>query len=227
MSCCQSQHTTGLRNTLRYLPYSVQHHGHGSGTALAGLLWALVVVGLLGTALLVWQSLRYAPLNDADGIRLSNVLLEYDNQQLHLSADAHITLPATVEAGLDSGVPLTFVLSLQLLEPRSWWLDQTVVSVQRRYTLTYYELTRHYRVSALETDVNRNFRSLSSALAGLGELGRSSFELDDQQVASMAKEGLVAALDMSLLRSALPLPLQPIIRSSWTLQSQEYRWPVT
>ncbi len=197
--------------------------GGAALTRSVGLVSLLVL--LLGASVF-WKFWKAASNAEDNGITLSDMQVEVEKQQLHLSADARITLPATVEAGLDNGVPLTFVLSLQVLQPRTWWLDRTIVDVQRRYTLTYYELTRHYRVRTLETDVNRNFRSLSSALAGLGELSPASFELDTQQLRSMASDDILAILDMSLLQSALPLPLQPIIRSSWSLKSPEYRWSV-
>lgn len=216
-----------IRLSVSSRPKALKAPGYITGAVSASFLWIMLLLVVLGAAFFAWQSLRYVPAADGSGIRLSNLQLEHHERKLLLSADASITLPATVEAGLDNGVPLTFVLSFSVIEPRVWWFDRTILEVQRRYTLTYYELTRHFRVSALETDVNRNFRSLSSALAGLGELDRTSFDLNEQQLGSMAREGLVGKLDMSLLQSALPLPLQPIIRSSWTLQSPEYRWPVT
>ena len=197
------------------------------GKAQVAALWVLLAVALTGAAFVVLQS-STAQSEDGEGIiELSELDLSVDNMSLHLQVDATVRLSSTVQAGLDSGVPLTFLLNLEVIQARRFWIDKTVLEFQRQYTLTYYDLTRHYRVSALESDASRNFRSLSSALEGLGEMVHMSVELDVHQAAELERNGLQAVVNMQLSRSALPLPLQPIIRSSWTMVSGEYRWPIT
>lgn len=191
---------------------------------MKGLLIAIV---LLATALLSLYRPQTPTEQTAENIQISSMQLLHDESGLQLQADARLRLPRTVQAGLDSGVPLTFVLDLQVVKPQQWWPDKTLLVHKTHYKLTYYELTRHYRVDALEQDTSRNYRSLSAALSGLGRLGRISIELDNEQQLSLSQSGLEAILAMRLLESALPLPLQPIFRSSWSLSSEEYRWPVT
>lgn len=202
-----------------------------TGSIQSSVLWIVLVIALLAGAGYSWRYFEARPANGQAGITLSGVQLTYDERQAHLQAAARIRLPATVQAGLDSGVPLTFVLRLKLLRLGHWWQGRTLLDIERHYTLTYYELTRHYRVSALDTDINRNYRSLTSALEGLGKLQQINIELDQQQMQQLTHlsddNALMGSLEMRLLTSALPLPLQPIIRSSWTLASEEYRWPVT
>lgn len=200
---------------------------HRSGRIRFSMLWWLVLVTVMViSAYYIWQFQLGKPVAAHGLIELSNVRLEHASGQLVLSAGARVRLPATVQAGLENGVPLTFVLKLSVHESREFWPDSRVFEGERHFNLTYYELTRHYRVSEVETDASRNFRSLSAALAGLGQLGRINFKLDEQQDELLGKAALMASLEMRLLKSALPLPLQPILRSSWTLQSEEYRWPV-
>lgn len=163
----------------------------------------------------------------ATSIELSSMQLTQIETALQLQADARLQLPRSVQAGLDSGVPLTFELDLKVVKPQRWWPDRTLLAHKVYYKLTYYELTRHYRVDALDQDTSRNYRSLSSALSGLGRLGRINIELDQDQQQIMSQAGLEAVLAMRLLKSALPLPLQPIFRSSWSLSSEEYRWAAT
>ena len=144
-----------------------------------------------------------------------------------VAAWADIDLPATMQTGLDNGVPLTFIMDVRFLRQRTWWFDQAVASFERHYRLTYYELTRHYRVHALQSNTRQNYRSLTSALTGLGRFDNVRFELstDDQQQLSK-DSGLLGSLHLRLDTTALPLPLQPLIRSSWKLASEDYRWPV-
>ncbi len=168
-------------------------------------------------------------------IQLEDVLLHQgDSGQWYLSADAEISLPEPIKAGLDSGVPLDFILTLAFKRKRTYWLDQSLAHFRHRYRLTYYELTRHYRVHALETDESRNYRSLSAALAGLGNVDRLPVvidSVDDQHSAildalAMDNAVVLAALDFRLDSKSLPLPLQPLIASSWRLASEEIQWQV-
>lgn len=189
--------------------------------------WALLGFALLLIGALSLQYMQDRYQDESVFISLANMRVEQDSSMLHLTADAQLNLPPTVQAGLDSGVPLTFVLEFAIRKPKRFLPDKTVVKQQRHFTLTYYELTRHYRVESVELNISRNYRSVTSALAGLGRLEKISIDLDDQQQEMLLSEGLEGILSMRLSKSALPLPLQPIIRSSWTLASKEYRWQIT
>jgi len=191
------------------------------------LTWFGPVFFVSMAILVAWLYVNRASAESAGLIELSDFQVQLDGAMLDLQLNAQISLSPTVQAGLNSGVPLTFVISADILQPKRWWPDETVVDFQQRYTLTYYDLTRHYRVTAVNTDESRNFRSLSSALVGLGEMVHIQAELDAEQLDFFAQKGLLALVSMQLSRSALPLPLQPIIRGSWTLVSEDYRWQVT
>lgn len=167
-------------------------------------------------------------------ILLSNVSLIQDRGRYFLDAKVDIDLPATIKAGLDSGVPLVFVLTMKFLQPSKYWFDQQLETIEHRFSLTYYELTRHYRVRRLATNTHRNYRSLSSALRGLGAieslpllLNNTSFLLSDRDaISTLENAALVAVLDFRLDSQSLPLPLQPVLTSSWRLASKELTWPV-
>lgn len=163
--------------------------------------------------------------NDSGNIDISSASIDFDGSTGLLRADVEIVLPPEVRNGLNSGVPLEFIVELRLLRPRGWLPAATLAKFQRRYSLIYYELTRHYRVRALDTDVSRNYRSLSPALDALGELRDVmipiSKELNmDLQLTSQASLGI------KLDTTALPLPLQPVFSSTWRLSSKDYLWPI-
>ena len=140
--------------------------------------------------------------------------------QLRLDARADIDLPAAVRLGLDSGVPLEFVVKLTIARSRPPWPDKPIVTQRWRYRLNYYELTRHYRINAIDGGESRNYRSLARALDGLGAV---STELSRPGV-----QGQVATLDMRLDGTRLPLPLRPVLgglwRDSWIIRGAPYRW---
>lgn len=195
---------------------------------LATLLVFIALVGVSATGL----SLRGMT---TGSIKLDDVSLRQgDAGQWYLSAEADITLPEPIKAGLDSGVPLDFILSIEFHRKRRYWLDQTLADYRHRYRLTYYELTRHYRVYALDTDESRNYRSLSAALNGLGDFDRlpvvsDTGDVQKEAIGQALEENdatLVAALGFRLDSQSLPLPLQPLIASSWRLASEEYLWQI-
>ena len=213
-------------NSVPSVPHAA--YSYQQGAATAALLYCLLGLSMGLLALLAWQQLVKPPENQGRGIEVTSATLNMtEEQQLLLRANAHVDLPAIVQAGLDNGVPLTFILRLRVTEPRSYWLDKTVLDIQRQYILTYYELTRHYRVSALESGISRNYRSLSSALDGLGQLEPITVDLAPAALNQAQDTRLNASVEFRLSKSALPLPLRPIMRSNWTLVSEAYQWPLT
>jgi len=172
--------------------------------------------------------------HEAGKISLAEISLITDRGQLYLDARAEIDLPVTIESGLDSGVPLIFVLTLRFFKPVNYWFDRQLETVEHRFSLRYYELTRHYRVRALETDKSRNYRSLSAALRGLGSVERLPIAINSSNISlldntlsfSPSSEGVVAGLALKLDSRSLPLPLQPVVTSSWRLASKEVQWSV-
>ena len=99
----------------------------------------------------------------------SAAIREVDDRWL-FDCQATIDLPAPIQAGLESGVPLQFIVSVRVTKPGKFWFDDVLLKADKRFRLVYYELTRHYRVHSVEDDVRVNKRSLLSALDELGTL---------------------------------------------------------
>ena len=153
--------------------------------------------------------------------------------RLALDARAEVELPDPVRAGLDSGVPLEFVARLEVREPRALWPDPLRVAARWRYRLEYYELTRHYRLGSPDTDESRNYRSLLKALEALGTLrgltvtgGEGGAPGDDDAALPELRPGDRARLELELDTGALPLPLRPLVSSSWRVRSRPIAWRV-
>ncbi len=138
-----------------------------------------------------------------------------------LLASADIQLSPVMRRGLNSGVPLQFIVDFRLKEPREFWFDKTVLVHQHRYSLVYYELTRHYRLQSLVSGQSRNFRSLLAALDELGRLKGVHVPKPDN---FDDRVKLLGALSLRLDDKALPLPLQPLLSSRWKLASEEFAW---
>ena len=160
------------------------------------------------------------------GVDFTEVVVEREAQQFYLNAEADIELSDSMRKGLESGVPLDFLLTLQFLKPRAFWFDQSIAQFRNRFSLTYYELTRHYRVHAVDSDTSHNYRSLSAALRGLGEFDKVALKRLDNTPLPTVMDQYMAGLSLKLDSQSLPLPLQPLITSSWRLASEEYQWLV-
>ncbi len=187
-------------------------------------------VVFFGTLLLV--SLPVAA--SADSIDITYAAVQADETKTVISANAIIELNSTIERGLKSGVPLEFVVDVKIIQPSRWWFDKTLVSAQRRYSLTYYELTRHYRVSVIDEDITVNFRSLLTALEYMGDI--AGIQIDDNSNTSdhppaehwRSMADAQGAIRVFLDTASLPLPLRPqlLVSDSWRLHSEEYRWAI-
>ena len=204
------------------------------GWALADLLVPLIALLVL-LALVAVYARSLSVSDSADGsIRLSEVSLQREFGQLFLSASVDIELPEPIKDGLDSGVPLDFILNLAFHQSRDYWFDRSLAQYQHRFRLSYYELTRHYRVHAVDTGISRNYRSLYAALEGLGKINRLPMALDLEDAVHISNvqaldempSRVLAELQFRLDSDSLPLPLQPLIASSWRLNSEEYQWQV-
>jgi hypothetical protein len=155
------------------------------------------------------------------GISIANALVNRGDARWFLNATADIELPPEIRRGLDSGVPLEFVVGFSISKPGTILWRSTLTAAEWRYTLIYYELTRHYRLVEVDTGTSRNFRSLLAALDNLGSLRSISVAAPVTD-----SKALLAHLRIKLDRGALPLPLQSFWSSNWRLASEEYVWPV-
>jgi len=158
---------------------------------------------------------------DGASIEVQDARLRNGLDGLELNADADIRLSPEIRGGLDNGVPLQFIVDFKIKQPRRLWLDKTLLAQEHRYSLIYYELTRHYRLRTLKTNESRNFRSLLAALEELGQLQglnvSPGFSLDGHS-------NLLGVVSMRLDSKALPLPLQPLLSSDWRLTSEDFAW---
>jgi len=167
--------------------------------------------------------------SQSNNIKIQNAELIQSNGRWLFNCRANIELPSDIRLGLESGVPLQFIVSLKVRKPVRFWRDTVLLSAEHRFRLVYYELTRHYRVQAVEGEQSLNKRSLLSALDELGtvrQMDVTDWVQDSEQLADGA-EPRIAVVSISLDQHALPLPLQPLFSSTWRLASEEFEWPLS
>ena len=130
--------------------------------------------------------------------------------------------PEAVEA-LESGVPLTMVVDIEVHRDRRWWWDKKVAALQQRYQLLYHALSNQYIVRNLNSGAQRSFPERGAAQAALGDI--EALPMLDRNLLD-PQAGYWARIRASLDIEALPAPMRPLayISSEWRLDSNWYSW---
>ena len=163
-----------------------------------------LVVRLLHVAAMVLLSLM--PLSaavHAEGIQIKSVVMETVDEGFQFNADFEIVLNPKLERALEKGIVLYFVTELNLMNSRWYWLDERVAQSRVREGLSYYALTRQYRLS--RGTLSQNFGTLREALQAVSRV-RNRPVIINSELKPDAE--YTVELRMWLDISALPKPFQ-------------------
>jgi Domain of unknown function (DUF4390) len=178
------------------------------------IIVALLLFGMAGLAL---------PAR-ADGIPVKSAELRAIDGEVVLNAEFDFTLNPTLEEALQNGIPLYFVLELELARPRWYWLDEKVLQSALTYRVSWNALTRQYRVAS--GLLAQSYSSLQEVERYIGRVNsRPVIRLD----ALTRGERYDAALRLRLDINQLPKPFQVSALASreWTLASEWQRFTFT
>ena len=161
-------------------------------------LLRLVVLASLSGGLLLARTAY------AEGhIQLDTVTIEASDEGYQFDADFEITLNSKVENALERGIVLYFVTELNLMSSRRFWFDERVGHSRVREGLSYYPLTRQYRLT--RGTLSQNFSTLKGALQALERVR-------NRPIAALSElkpdSDYTVELRMRLDISALPKPFQ-------------------
>jgi hypothetical protein len=163
-------------------------------------------------------------LSCAEGISVHSAEVSAMDDGYYLSADFDLDLTPSLEEALTHGVPLTFLLSFDIIQPRWYWFDRTIVDIQQERRLSYNPLTRVYRFSI--GSLYLNFNSLDEALQALKRFNRTRIA----DLSRMKKgENYEARLQLKLDVSRLPKPFQvdAISSNDWKLVTKPQAWKIS
>lgn len=162
------------------------------------------------------------PAAHAEGIiRVKSVALEAVDDGYQFDADFEISLNPKLEYALEKGMVLYFVTELNLVNSRWYWFDERMAQSRVREGLSYYALTRQYRLS--RGALYQNFATLKEALHALGRV-RSRPIIASAELKPDVE--YTVELRMRLDIAALPKPFQVETLSSkdWDLSTGILRW---
>ena len=155
-------------------------------------------------------TIRDASVELGSGVYFLNATIEY-----RLSTEAR--------AALQSGVPLTIRLEVELLNKRRFWFDNEDAGLRQLYQLEYHALSERYIVQSLNSGDQASFSTLFAALNYLGRIHH--LPLIDASLIDPDREydiRLRSVLDVEQFPG--PLRLLAFWRRDWSLGSDWYRW---
>jgi uncharacterized protein DUF4390 len=157
-------------------------------------------------------------------IQIKSVSLAAAADGYEISVDSEIVLNATLERALEKGIVLYFVTKFTLLDPRWYWFDKEVARTKPRVGLTYYALTRRYRLNYRSH--SRDFYSLKEALQVLSQLRDHPITINSELKPGVEyKAALRVWLDLT--RMPKPFQVEALSSSGWNLSSDTLEWHMT
>ena len=139
--------------------------------------------------------------------------------------DARLQLVLSSEAlnALNSGVPLTIELQLQVIRVRRFYMDALDAELSVRFELEYRPLSQRYIVRNLNSGDQDSFATLYSALNNLGRIEGLPV-IDDALLTSGRPYRVRARAMLQTQQYSAPLRLLFFWRSEWQLQSEWFEW---
>lgn len=157
----------------------------------------------------------------AEGIQVKGAELVPIENAYQLNADFEIVFSPEVEAALNKGVQLSFLIEFQLVSPRRYWFDDEITTTSQQIQLGYHALSRQYLINVGQHQ--KSFATLQEAKDELSRV-RDWVVLEKADIAK--DESYQAILRFRLDHARLPKALQVEALGSekWTLVSERYRW---
>ena len=133
-----------------------------------------------------------------------------------------ISRPEALNA-LNSGVPLTIELQMQLIRQRRFYVDAVDAELAVRFELEYRPLSQRYIVRNLNSGDQDSFATLYSALNNLGRIQRLPVVDESLLVPNKRYRARLRAL-LATEQYSAPLRLLFFWRDEWQLKSEWYEW---
>jgi hypothetical protein len=203
-------------------------------TAPAGLRRALLLAGLLFLSLpFAGRSQDFAAIpepppplkveEDPGYFAVREARTELQDGVYFLDARIEYRLSSDARRALQSGVPLTIRIEVELLKPRRLWFDSEEAALRQRYQLEYHALSERFTVQNLNSGDQSSFSTLYAALDALGRVNH--FPVIDAALLDSSRDYYVrmrTVLDVEKLTG--PLRLIAFWRRDWSLGSEWYKW---
>ena len=181
-------------------------------------------VAWLFAALLAMLGLALAPAAGAQNrLEVRSAFIEPAERVYELNATFDFDLPEGAREVVRQGVPLSLHLEIVVKRKRSYWLDDTVATLDQSYELAYRALSERYLVRNLNSGEQASYATLDAALDALRVISR--LPILDQALVSTARRheiSIRASLDVRTMPDALRFVL--FWSDDWRQRSEWYTW---
>jgi hypothetical protein len=176
------------------------------------------------TKYLLWVLMFFSAASWAEGIWTKSAALTLSESGYALNAEFNLELTPTLEGMLDRGIPLTFVVRVEVQESRWYWFNRSLAKVNQERRIIFNPITRSWRYSI--GSLYLNFTSLADALKAISRV---------QDMPLLPANTLVKGhpykvdVQMELAVDQLPKPFQidALSSSDWKLESRPLQWTYT
>ena len=177
----------------------------------------LLAIGLLLALCLGVPTARAA----TDRIEVVRAAVETRDDGYYLNGEFDFDLKPRVAEALDRGLTLYFVVEVEVTRSRWYWFDEHNVTAALNFRLSYYALTRQYRVST--GNLQLGLPTLGEALGVIGHVRDWKFA---ERNTLKPGESYAVAVRMRLDTTQLPKPFQinALTNRDWTLESEWKRF---
>lgn len=183
--------------------------------ALAWLMALLVALGgLLGPVAAAETPTRF---------EVRSAYVEPADRVYELNATLNFDLPEGARAAIREGVPLTLHLEIVVKRQRSYWLDETVATLDQSYELAYRALSERYLVRNMNSGEQASYATLDAALDALRVISR--LPILDQALVSPNRRHEISVrgnLDVRTMPDTLRFVL--FWSDDWRQRSEWYTW---
>jgi len=142
-----------------------------------------------------------------------------------VSAQIDYQLSPYLEQALLNGVILNSSTRMVLVKPSNWWWNQAESLSTLDYELKYHALSRHFLLTRNDTNENWNYRTLTRALRKMGSVVNHRLPALPESI----HEGGYSIYLSSVVSPAtlrLPLKIQSIFSSQYSMSSEVIQWPL-
>ena len=174
--------------------------------------------------LLLFLSATMAPPAHADVIPVKSAELRAIDGEVVLNAEFEFMFNPTLEEALQNGVPLYFVLEVEIARGRWYWLDEKVLQSTLTYRVSWNALTRQYRIAS--GLLSQTYGSLEEVERYIGRVtSRPVIKLDALTRGARYDAAVRLRLDVNQLPK--PFQVSALASREWTLASDWQRFSFT
>ena len=190
---------------------------HCLGKTIRGVMIAA------GMALLGSGALAQDPVERAGYFEVRSAATELVGGVYMLDARLQLVLSSEALKALNSGVPLTIELQMQVIRSRRFYVDALDAELAFRFELEYRPISQRYIVRSLNTGNQDSYATLYSALNSLGRVQRLPVIDETLLVPDRDYRVRLRAL-LATEQYSAPLRLLFFWRDEWQLKSEWYEW---